>query len=236
VTVAILTGGSGGLGLAVAHRLVEAGFSLGFCYHREENWAKEILTPHDRSYAASIDVRKPNTVSSAFKSFYDRLGSFDYVITCHGITMDARIEWMTEREWRAVLDVNLTGNFNVLQAALPFLNSPAHIAIVSSALQDRGVHGAANYAASKSGLLGLVRSAASEFAERGVRVNLIAPGYFQAGMGARLSEKLRSRALTRIPLGRFGDPKEFAEFVLKVMETPYTTGQVFTVDGGVSWA
>jgi len=181
-----------------------------------------------------VDVRTYRSVASAFKRIESDLGKADVLVACHGINDDAKLKDMLSSQWNRVIEVNLTGTFNCLKASVSVMKPDGQILVMSSIGGDKGLYGAANYAASKSGLSGLVRSAAKEFARAGVRVNMLTLGYFNAGMGDRLPPKVRDMATERSLLHRFGTSEEFCAAVLGILSSSYATGQVFTVDGGVT--
>lgn len=225
--LAIVVGASGALGGALASELVRSKVRVVGC-HLTHNVSIEGVHPY------KVDVRNYEEVQRDFDLIASAHGKADYLVLCQGVTVDAKIETMTLHEWRTVMDVNLNGCFCCIKAGIATMNSPGHILVISSVVGEGGCYGAANYSASKAGLVGLVKSAASELAGRDIRVNLLSLGYFDGGMGTRLPAKIRSTVEAKIPLGRFGTVKEFANTAKNILFSDYITGQIFTVDGGLS--
>lgn len=161
------------------------------------------------------------------------LKDVDLLVTCLGSTDDAKLADMSEAQWRRVIDDNLTGVANLLRYAPSYMRSPGSVVVVGSVVGSTGGYGCANYAAAKAGLVGLVRSAALEWASNGIRVNLLELGYVDAGMGARLDTKTRARALERIPLRRFATLAEVVNAVEWLGRATYCTGAIVPVTGGL---
>lgn len=161
----------------------------------------------------------------------------DLLVCCQGKNIDARLTKMTDEEWDAVLADNLTSTFRVIRDLAPRMCSKemggGSIVVLGSVVGSTGGYGCANYAASKAGLVGLVRSAALELASAGIVVNLLELGYLDAGMGKRLKSTVRERVVQQIPLGHFGDPQEVVRAVDFLAKTRYMTGNVLTLAGGL---
>jgi len=238
--VAVVTGGSRGIGRAICRRFVEEGAILAFC-GRDEGRGKEVeaeLGGPPRVRFFPVDVAHPEEVASFLSAVLREHGRVDILVNNAGITRDGLLVRMAPSDWEEVLRVNLTGAFYMIQAVAKEMLRRRKGAIVniSSVAGLIGNPGQANYSAAKAGLLGLTRALAREFAGRGVRVNAVCPGFIETEMTAALPERVRAEALSRIPSRRFGTPEEVAEVVLFLCSdaAAYITGQVIVVDGGLT--
>ena len=236
---AIVTGGSRGIGKAVALRLSQEGADVAICASRSaaEDVASEIRAQGCQALALIADVSRAEDVENLVKTVLDTWGKIDILVNNAGITRDNLLLRMKDDEWDAVLDVNLKGAFHGIKAcARPMMKARSgRIINVSSVVGLIGNAGQANYAASKAGLIGLTKSAARELASRNITVNAVAPGFIPTDMTAELTDDVKAKLIAQIPLGDLGRPEDVAAAVafLASDDAAYITGQVITVDGGM---
>lgn len=234
--VAIVTGGCAGIGWSIAGRLVEAGYRV----IAADLVAGRTAEPEcDRHIDwLKLDVTQHDEVAAAFSGVVERWGRIDVLVNNAGIQRHGRLEQLPWAEWAAVVDVNLHGVFNCLQAAGRHMLAAGHGAIVNIAsVSARGSAGRAPYSATKAAVLALTATAGAEWAARGVRVNAVAPGYVATGVmnqGVAAGTLDIGTVLARIPAGRLAQPEEIAEVVafLASDRAGYVNGQTFYVDGG----
>ena len=236
--IALVTGGSRGIGLAVARELAEAGARVAVVA-RDEARAKSAAAelPGDGHAGYSADVADSASVNELVSRIEQEMGSPDVVVNNAGVTRDNLLMRLKDEEWDAVIDTNLRGAFNVMRAVTRGMmkKKAGRIINISSVVGVTGNKGQANYAASKAGLIGLTKSAAKELASRGILVNVVAPGYIETDMTAELPESGREALRSQIALGRLGQPQDIAS-VVRFLAGPgaaYITGQVLVVDGGM---
>ena len=234
---AIITGASGGLGAHMASSM-DGGFNLVLTYNKNENAAKAVAAtlPEGTAAVVQADASRYEDAERVVRDAVARFGSADVLINNAGIHMDSPIIRMSPGQWDAVIDVNLKGTFNFARAVLPGMKERGfgRIINVSSFTAFAGTPGAANYAASKAGIIGLTKSLAKEVAKYGITVNSVSPGYFDAGMFYDLDEDARKQIADRIPAGRLGRPQEISEIMSVLISCGYLTGQNFVLDGGFS--
>ena len=238
--VAMVTGGSRGIGRAIALALVRQGAHVVLAdvlAEAAQQLAGEIVQSGGQAEAATVDVTKPESVQAAVDRVLQARGRIDILVNNAGIARDQLMMRMKREEWDAVLSINLTGAFNCVQAVLrPMMRQKAgRIISISSVVGQMGNAGQCNYAASKAGLIGFTKALAREVATRGVTVNAVAPGLIDTDMTRALSENVRAEWAEKVPLGRLGSPEDVAWTVafLATEEASYITGQVIAVNGGM---
>jgi 3-oxoacyl-[acyl-carrier protein] reductase len=235
---ALVTGGSRGIGLAIARSLAEAGARVAVMARdagRAEAAAASLPGEGHRGYAA--DVADSGSVDILVRQVESDLGAIDILVNNAGVTRDNLLMRLKDEDWSVVVDTNLRGAFNTIRAASRGMmkRRAGRIINITSVVGITGNRGQANYAASKAGLIGLTKSVARELASRGILVNAIAPGYIETDMTAELPEAAREGLLDQISLGRLGKAEDIAG-VARFLAGPsaaYITGQVLVVDGGM---
>lgn len=238
--VALITGGGRGIGRAIALALAKEGADIVACDINLENLkevASEIEKLGRRVLILKADVSKVREVDEIVKKALDKFTKIDILVNNAGITRDNLILRMSEEEWDQVLDINLKGTFNCLKAvARPMMKQRwGRIINIASVVGIMGNPGQANYAASKAGIIGLTKSAAKELASRGINVNAIAPGFIKTVMTEALSNEVKERLTSQIPLKRLGEVTDVANLVVFLAgdDASYITGEVIKVDGGM---
>jgi 3-oxoacyl-[acyl-carrier protein] reductase len=239
--VALVTGGSRGIGAAIAHSLAEAGAAVALCARHLEaavSVAKAIEARGGSALAFAADIGRAEDADRVVAACLDRFGRLDILVNNAGMTRDGLILRMKDEDWDQVLAVNLAGAFRCSRAALrPMLKQKqgGRIINISSVVGSMGNVGQANYVAAKAGLIGLTKALAKEVASRGITVNAVSPGFIDTDLTAGLPESARQTYLAQIPLGRFGTAGEVAAAVtfLASEGAAYITGQVIHVNGGL---
>lgn len=239
---AIVTGGSRGIGRAVAVRLAKDGMNLVINY-RGNSAAAEETERMCRELGAEVllvqgDVSRAEDCEKLAAQAKEAFGRVDVLVNNAGITRDGLLARMTEEDFRAVLDVNLVGPWNMIKAVNRIMMKQRYGRIVnlSSVTGLMGNMGQTNYAAAKAGILGMTKSYAREVASRGITVNAVAPGFIDTDMTEAMPEGAKDKIITEIPMGRTGKPEDVAEAVafLASEQAGYITGEVLRVDGGMA--
>jgi 3-oxoacyl-[acyl-carrier protein] reductase len=239
--VALITGGSRGIGRAIGLRLATQGADVAFSYRG--NAAAAGATVGDlealgrRALSIQADASDPESAEAVVKATLEAFGRIDILVNNAGITRDDLIMRMTPEAWREVLETNLFGAFWMTKAVTrPMLKARGgRIINITSVSGQAGQMGQANYSSAKAGLIGLTKATARELASRTITVNAVAPGFVLTELTQDLPEDLQAQITDRTPLGRFGTPEEIAAAVafLASDEAAYITGQVLAVDGGL---
>lgn len=239
--VAIVTGGSRGIGKAIALRLAASGAKVLINYARNAEAAEATKSEIEAAGGTALilqgDVAEPATADALIKTALDTWGRLDVVVNNAGITRDGLVMRMKDDDWQAVIQTDLSSAFYLTRAASkPMMKARAgRIINITSVVGLVGNAGQANYAAAKAGLVGLTKAVAKELASRNVLVNAVAPGFIASEMTEAMTEQAKQTSLDTIPLGRYGQPEEIASLVhYLATEATYVTGQVFCVDGGMA--
>jgi 3-oxoacyl-[acyl-carrier protein] reductase len=241
--VAVITGAARGIGREIAGRLAAAGASIAVLDVTDDGVAQAAAELSKRGITARgyrCDVSAFEDANTVGERVLADFGRVDILVNNAGITRDRLFLRMTAEDWMAVLNVNLTGAFNVTKAFAPVMlkQRAGCVVNIASVVGQMGNAGQANYSASKAGMIGLTKSLAKEFAPRGVRVNAVAPGFIRTPMTDALSEDVQSQMKQAIPLGRFGETGDVADVVMFLVSdaSAYVTGQVINCDGGLVMA
>ncbi len=239
--VAIVTGGSRGIGRAIAERLAGSGAAVVVNYRGNaaaaEATVATITAAGGTAIAIQGDVSQPEDVEHMVKTTLERFGHIDILVNNAGITRDTLLLRMKESDFDEVIATNLRGVFLCTRAVLRPMTKQrfGRIINITSVVGLTGNAGQANYAAAKAGILGFTKSTAREMASRGITVNAVAPGFIETEMTDALNEETRKAILATIPLGRFGQPAEVAGLVCFLASDAgaYISGQTLTIDGGM---
>ncbi|MBR1624019.1 MAG: 3-oxoacyl-[Pseudobutyrivibrio sp.] len=241
MSVALVTGGSRGIGRVIAENLAKDGYNIAICYSGNENAAQEtieICKKHGvQAMFIKADVSNANEVSEMFAQIKGLLGPVEVLVNNAGITKDGLLLRMSEDDFDAVVDINLKGTFLCTKAAIKDMlkAKSGRIINITSIVGVQGNAGQANYCASKAGIIGFTKSVAREYGAKGITVNAVAPGFIQTAMTDVLPEEVKEAYLKQIPLARFGKAKDVANAVsfLASEKASYITGQVIEVTGGM---
>ena len=228
-SIALVTGGNRGIGLAIARSLQSEGHRVVITYRSG--------TPPEGFDAVQMDVTDGQSVESAFAKIESEIGQPEIIVANAGITKDTLVMRMSDEDFESVIDANLTGAFRVAKRATKGLLKlkRGRLIFVGSVVGSVGAAGQVNYSASKSGMVGMARSFARELGSRGITANVIAPGFVETDMTSSLDEKRRSDIAAQVPLGRFCSAEEIAEVVSFIAsnKASYITGAIIPVDGGL---
>lgn len=239
--VALVTGGTRGIGAAITEMLVDNGASVAAGYSRGLESAQAFQQKMEGK-GAEISIHQgrvddADDCNRVFNEVMERFGRVDYLINNAGITIDKTVRKMTVDDWRQVLNVNLSGAFQMTKAVLEHMieRGNGRIVNISSVIGETGNIGQSNYAASKAGLFGFTKSLALEMAQRGITVNSVAPGFIATEMVAAIPQAALDKVIEKIPQRRLGKPEEVARVVRFLLEddASYITGAVYSVNGGL---
>lgn len=239
--IALVTGGSRGIGRAVAIELAKEGATVAINYAGNKAAAEEVQSiitqMGGKAMIIQADVSDEKSAMQMVEEVIAQLGGIDILVNNAGITRDGLFIRMKEEDWNAVINTNLTGIFNCTKVAAKYMmkKRSGRIINMSSVSGIMGNAGQTNYAAAKAGVIGFTKSLAREMASRGITVNAVAPGFIATDMTAAMPEKAQEHVLTSIPLGKMGKPEDIANAVLFLAsdKASYITGQVIHVDGGM---
>jgi 3-oxoacyl-[acyl-carrier protein] reductase len=240
--VAIVTGGSRGIGRAIVSEFARHGVRVAFNFLKSEDKAlelkKEIEASGGKALIFKSDVKDYDGTRVMVEGVKSHFGRLDIIVNNAGILRDKALILMEEADWEDVLATNLSGAFNLIKAAIvTFMKQRSgNIINITSVAGIKGMPRQVNYSASKAGMIGLTKALAKEVGSYNVRVNAIAPGYIDTDMVKDFKEEYKEELLKRIPLGRFGKAEEVAKMAafLASDESQYITGQVVTIDGGLA--
>ena len=239
--VALVTGGSRGIGRAIAIRLAQEGAKVAVNYAGNQAAAEEVKSIIEEQGGTALlvqaDVADTTAAAEMVERVHEELGGLDILVNNAGITRDTLLVRMKDEDFDAVIGTNLKGIYACTKAAAKFMTKQrsGRIVNLSSVVGEIGNVGQTNYAAAKAGVIGFSKAAAKEFAARGITVNVVAPGFIDTDMTAVLKDAIREKIVTGIPLGALGKPENVADAVLFLVSdaASYITGQTLNVDGGM---
>ena len=241
--VALITGGARGIGKAIALAYAKEGADIVVAdvnLEEAEKTAKELELLGRKALVFTMDVTDYTKVEEVVNKILDKFAKIDILVNNAGITKDNLLLRMSQLEWDAVLNVNLKGTFNCIRAVSRVMikQRSGRIVSIASIIGLIGNPGQANYSASKVGIIALTKTAAKELASRNINVNAVAPGFIQTDMTAKLSEELKQKMLSNIPLNKLGSADDVAAVCLFLAseDSSYITGQTIVVDGGMVMA
>jgi 3-oxoacyl-[acyl-carrier protein] reductase len=235
--VAIVTGGSRGIGRAIVQALAREGAKVAFTYVQNKALADE-LTNGETIVGFQADVTDFTQAKDLVKQVKERFGRIDILVNNAGITRDKLLAMMSEKDWDDVLDTNLKGAFNLTKHVVGVMlrQKSGTILNVTSISGIVGMAGQVNYSSSKAGMIGFTKALAKEIAKVNVTVNALALGFVETDMTGALNSEYREKIIGQIPLGRIAQPEEMAEVALFMLspKASYMTGQVLQIDGGLA--
>jgi acetoacetyl-CoA reductase len=236
---ALVTGASRGIGRAIALELAREGAKVAINYQSSDAKAQEVADEINKSGGACMLVKAnladPREARAMVKQVADRFGHLDVLVNNAGITRDKQVGKMTDEEWLEVIQTNLNAVFFCTSAAIPIMTAQSYGRIINIGSMNGqvGAFGQANYSASKGGVIAFTRTAALELARSNITVNVVAPGYTETDMFAKVPGDLQAQIKSKIPLRRFAQPEEIAKAVIFLAaDGDYITGQTIGVNGG----
>ena len=241
MSVALVTGGSRGIGRAIVEEFACAGYDVAFTYAQNKDAAEaeasSLAGQGKKVLAVQADVRNFARAEETVKQVQDAVGPIDVLVNNAGIRRDRALHNMDPAMWQEVIETNLTGTFNYARAVIKdMIRRGGVILNVSSVSGLMGIAGQTNYSASKAGIIGFTKALSREVARFGVRVNAIVPGVIETDMTGSMDDAARKKLYAQVPAGRAGEAKEVARLAIYLAgnDASYITGQVFTIDGGLS--
>jgi len=236
---ALITGASRGIGSSIAQIFAENNAFVGINYKTNKKKAEYVLEKIKQRGGKGVllkgDVSNPKDVEKIVKIFVSEVKKIDILVNNAGIYIRSNFETLSYETWNKVISTNLTGSFNLCKQVLPYMKPGGKIIFISSQLAFRGTSHGADYASSKAGMLGLMRSLALELANKKINVNAVAPGTIDTDIIAGYSEELRKKRIQEIPLNRIGTPDDIANTCLFLAShlSDYITGETINVNGGL---
>ena len=238
---ALVTGGSRGIGKAIALKLAKLGCNIIINYSSNESKANEVVSlvkdMGRDAIAIKADVSDMNECKLVVDKSIEKFNSIDILVNNAGITRDNLLMRMTEDEWDDVFRVNMKGTFNITKSLIRTMIKQKNCSIINiaSVVGISGNAGQCNYSASKAGIIGFTKSLAKEVSKKNIRVNAVAPGFIETDMTDKLSDKIKDEYINNIPLNRLGNPEDIANAVAFLASdmSSYITGQTIVVDGGM---
>lgn len=239
MNVALITGGTRGIGRSIVEEFHAAGYAVAFTYAGNTSGAEELVAKlgHDTAAAWQANVREYESAVGVVKEVQAKFGPITALVNNAGIRKDVPLMKMDPAVWQEVIDTNLTGTFNYCRAAAGgMMRSGGAIVNVTSVSGVIGMAGQTNYSASKAGIIGFTKALAKEMVRFGVRVNAIAPGFIETEMTASMDDAVRKKLYAQIPVGEPGSPRDVARLALYLAgeDARYITGQTWNIDGGLT--
>ena len=239
--IAVITGGTRGIGKQIAICVAKSGYSIATNYRTENDDLNDLVKQIEEIgveiFTYKCDVSDFNNSEDFIKNVIAKFGKIDVLVNNAGITKDGLLMRMKKEDFEDVIDVNLVGTFNITRNVIPYMikSKSGKIVNISSVVGVSGNAGQTNYSASKAGIIGFTKSLAKEVASRNITVNAVAPGFIQTKMTDVLKDEIKEEILKQIPLKRFGTTEDVANVVKFLIseESNYITGQVINIDGGM---
>jgi acetoacetyl-CoA reductase len=239
--VAVVTGGSRGIGAAICEELGRGGAKVVVNYSGSEGPAQEVADKINQiggggeAVAVQADVSDPEDAQKLIDQAIEQFGRVDILVNNAGMNIDATLDKLDVESWNQVVELDLNGCFYTVHAALPHMTEQENGAIInmSSFVGEAGNMGQANYSAAKAGLLGFTRTAALELARSNITVNAVCPGFIETDMTGAIPDEMQEKITKTIPMGRFGQPEDIAQAVRFCIENEYMTGATLDINGGV---